>query len=363
MRPSAGEKRMAAVEMKTLKKVHISMPSARSKQRQDQAKTPFLMNGGLKAEDLLKLYYFMKLMREFEDSILRLYQQGKIVGGAYSGNGNEATAVASAFALEKDDYLFPMHRDLGAHFVKGQSVLNLMLQHLGRATSPTRGRDGTVHYADPKLRIYGNISHLGAMLPVACGVALGSTLKKEKTVAMTYIGDGGASVGEVHEALAMAAAMRLPLVLIIENNQYAYSTPVSKQFMKLSDRAIGYGIPGISVDGTDVVELYGACKEAVDRARRGEGPSIVESVTMRMHGHAAHDNAWYVPKELLERWKKKDPVDRFEELLIAASVLSDEKKRSMIRKIREEIEGAITIALEAPYPPGEDAARGVYAGE
>ena len=209
-------------------------------------------------EGLLKLYYFMRLTREFEDTILRLYQQGKIVGGAYSGNGNEATAVGSAFALEKDDYLFPMHRDIGAHFVKGQTVRNMMLQHLGRTNSLTRGRDGTGHYSDPKLRIYGNISHLGAMTPVATGVALACKLQKEKHVVMTYIGDGGSNVGEVHEALAMASVIRLPLVLIIENNQFAYSTPTSKQFLveQLSDRAIGYGIPGITVDGTDILEVY-----------------------------------------------------------------------------------------------------------
>ena len=226
---------------------------------------------GLKRDDLIRLWQFMRLMREFENTILRLYQQGKIVGGAYSGNGNEATAVGSAYALEKTDYLFPLHRDAGSHFVKGQSVLNMMLQHFGRGNSLTRGRDGTGHYTDPSLRIYGNISHLGAMVPVACGVALASKLRKERHVVLTYIGDGGANVGEVHEGLAMASVMRLPLVLVIENNQYAYSTPVSKQFLveSLSDRASGYGIPGVSVDGTDVLEVYRACAAVAARARAG----------------------------------------------------------------------------------------------
>ena len=317
----------------------------------------------LTTDDLLKLHYFMRLTREFEDNILRLYQQGKLVGGAYSGNGNEATAVGSAYALTKDDFLFPLHRDMGAHFVKGQSILKLMLQHLGRVNGPTRGRDGTGHYSDPSLRIYGNISHLGAMMPVACGVALAARIRKEKNVVMTYIGDGGASVGEVHESLMMASVMRLPLILIIENNQYAYSTPISKQFVvnRLSDRAIGYGIPGVTVDGTNVLEVYRVCKEAVDRARNGQGPSLIESITMRLHGHAAHDNAWYVPKKLIEAWKQKDPIGQFEHLLLSDGVLDQAKIKSMTGEIQRHIEEATKIAFDAPYPTGEDAERWVYA--
>ncbi|TAK56210.1 MAG: thiamine pyrophosphate-dependent dehydrogenase E1 component subunit alpha, partial [Bacteroidetes bacterium] len=239
----------------------------------------------------------------------------------------------------------------------------LFLQHLGRATSLTRGRDGTGHYSDPALKIYGNISPLGAMAPVACGAALASKIRKEHAVAMTYIGDGGASVGEVHEALMMASVMKLPLVLVIENNQYAYSTPVAKQFIvkKLSDRAIGYGIPGITVDGTDVEEVYHTCKQAVERARAGEGPSIIESITMRMHGHAAHDNAWYVPKELLESWKKKDPITLYETKLIGEKGVNGKAIEEIQQRIQREIEEAALAAESVPYPPGEEALLGVYA--
>jgi len=320
-------------------------------------------NHTLKPEQLLRFYSYMRLTREFEDTILRLYQQGKIVGGAYSGNGNEATAVGSASALKKEDYLFPLHRDMGAHLVKGQTILNLMLQHLARDSGLTRGRDGTGHYTDPSLRIYGNISPLGAMVPVAVGVALASKLRKERVVVMNYIGDGGASIGEVHEGLIMASAMRLPFVLIIENNQFAYSTPTTKQFLveRLSDRAIGYGIPGVTVDGTDVVKVYEACTEAVERARKGGGPSIIESVTMRMHGHAAHDNAWYVAKGLLEDWKKKDPIMRFEKYLESAGILSKEKKASLGKEIETQIEDAVRQALSRPYPPGEQTLEDVFA--
>lgn len=317
----------------------------------------------LRSDRLLELYYFMWLTREFEDALLRLYQQGKIVGGAYSGKGNEATAVGSAYALEKDDYILPLHRDTGAHFVKGQSVRTMMLQLLARDNGPTRGRDGTGHYTDPELRIYGNISHLGAMVPVAAGVALACKLRKQKHVVLTYIGDGGSNVGEVHEALAMASVMRLPLILIIENNQYAYSTPLSKQSLveHLSDRALGYGIPGLTIDGTDVLGVFRTCRDAVARARRGEGPSIVESVTMRMHGHAAHDTAWYVPKDLFTQWKKKDPVEAYEKFLTSGGVLSEAKRESIARRVQQEIEDAIRFAEESPYPPPEEAAAGIYA--
>lgn len=317
----------------------------------------------LSNEDYLRLYYYMRLTREFEESILRLYRQGKIVGGAYTGNGNEATAVGSAFALEKTDYLFPMHRDMGAHLVKGQSVRHLMLQHLARGNSFSKGRDGTGHYADPSLRIYGNISHLAAMIPMAAGVALASKLRKEKSVALTYIGDGGSNVGDVHESLAMASVMKLPMVLIIENNQFAYSTPVAKQkaMEKYSDRALGYGIPGFTIDGTDIDQVYSTCKQAVERARRGEGPTLIESVTMRMHGHSAHDGAEYVPKALIVEWKKKDPVQRIEKLLIDKKILTAKIKEDYERKLFAELEDAIQFAVDSPFPQGEEAAIGVFA--
>ena len=311
----------------------------------------------------LDLYYYMRLTREFEESILKLYRQGKIVGGAYTGNGNEATAVGSAVALEKHDYLFPMHRDMGAHLVKGQSLRNLMLQHLARGNSLSKGRDGTGHYADPSLRIYGNISHLGAMVPMACGVALASVLRKEKSVVMTYIGDGGSNVGDIHESLAMASVQKLPLILIIENNQFAYSTPVSKQkaMEKYSDRAIGYGIPGFTIDGTDIDEVYSTCKQAVERARNGQGPTLIESVTMRMHGHSAHDGAEYVPKDLLAAWKKKDPVAKIESTLTDKKILTPKKKEEIEKRIASTLDDAIQFAVDSPYPSGEEAIAGVYA--
>lgn len=324
---------------------------------------PVVGGAKLSNQDRLRLYYFMRLTRECDNAILRLYKQGKIVGGAYTGYGNEATAVGTAFALEKKDYLFPMHRDLGAHLVKGQTARNIFLQQLARANSLTGGRDGTGHYADPSLNIYGNVSHLAAMIPMAVGVALAARMRKEGAVVMNYIGDGGSNVGDFHEGLNMAAVMSLPFVLIIENNQFAYSTPNAKQFaaQRLSDRAAGYGIPGETVDGTNVERVYMAARHAVDRARRGEGPSLIETITMRMHGHSASDDASYVPHGMIEEWKKKDPIDRYEKVLVNDRVLTDEGKTRMETEIAALIGDAVTFAESSPAPAGESATAGVYA--
>lgn len=198
---------------------------------------------------------------------------------------------------------------------------------------------------------------------MAAGVALASKLRKERSVALTYIGDGGSNVGDVHESLAMASVMKLPLILIIENNQFAYSTPVSKQkaMEKYSDRALGYGIPGYTIDGTDLELVYRTCKEAVERAREGGGPTLIESVTMRMHGHSAHDGAEYVPKTLLAEWKKKDPVQRIEKLLLDRKILTPKIIEEFERKVVAELDDATQFAIDSPYPPAEEAAIGVYA--
>jgi TPP-dependent pyruvate/acetoin dehydrogenase alpha subunit len=317
----------------------------------------------LSADDYVKMYRFMKLMRQFDQGIIRLYRQNKMIGGAYSGWGNEATAVGSAYALEPHDYLYPMHRDIGAHFVKGQSARVLMLNHLAKGAGPTRGVDGTGHYYDKSLRIVGNISHLAAMIPMAVGTALASVKKKENAVVMNYIGDGGMNVGEFHEGLNMAAVWKLPFILIIENNQYAYSTPTHLQYAceHPIDRAEGYGIPGVRVDGTDILEVYRVCKEAADRARRGDGPTLIESVTMRMRGHAEHDSHEYYPKGLLEKWQKKDPIAQFEKFLLDKKVLTPKDIKAIETSVVAEIEDAIAFADEAPYPPGEQAAEWVYA--
>lgn len=317
----------------------------------------------LSRDDLLALYYFMRLTRETDNTILRLYKQGKVVGGAYTSYGNEATAVGSAYALGPQDYLLPMHRDLGAHLVKGQTLKNVFLQQLGRASSLTRGRDGTGHYADPPLRIYGNVSHLAAMIPMSVGFALASSMRGERAVVMNYIGDGGSNVGDFHEGLNMAAVMKLPFVLILENNQFAYSTPVRKQFAgaRYADRGAGYGIPGVTVDGTDVLEVYAASSRAVRLARDGGGPTLIESVTMRMHGHSASDDASYVPAGMIDEWKKRDPISRLEQKLLADGVLTQKAIEDYERSIHADLDAAVAAAEADGFPGGEDAGEGVYA--
>jgi TPP-dependent pyruvate/acetoin dehydrogenase alpha subunit len=311
----------------------------------------------------LDLWYHMKTARECDAAVLRLYRMGNIVGGAYTGRGNEATAAGSAFALGQSDYLFPMHRDLAAHLVRGQSLRNIFLQQLGRAESLTRGRDGTGHYADPPLRIYGNVSHLAAMIPIAAGVALASKLRNEGAVAMTYIGDGGSNVGDFHEGLNLAAVMQLPLVLIIENNQFAYSTPNAAEFRaeRLADRGVGYGIPAVTVDGTDVELVYEKCRDAVELARAGGGPSIVETLTMRLEGHSASDDASYVPVDLLDSWKKRDPLERYESWLLAGGILTPGSREARSEELVRALDDAAHYALEQPYPDGSEALEGVYA--
>jgi TPP-dependent pyruvate/acetoin dehydrogenase alpha subunit len=319
--------------------------------------------GGIPAEFRRDMLRYMLMAREFDTAMLRLYRQGKAFGGVYSQLGNEAVSVGSALALDRTrDVLFPMHRNIGGHFVFGQSLDQLMLNHLAREGSQMRGTDGTGHYADPALRIYGNVSHLGAMIPVAAGFSMADAMRGITTVSMTYIGDGGAQVGEVHEALNFAAVHKLPLILIIENNQYAYSTPNSLEFAceHLSDRARGYGMHGITIDGTDVELVYSTCTDAVASARRGEGPSLIETLTMRMRGHAEHDDFSYVPKELLEQWAVKDPVERYIDRLDADGVLSRAQSEEMRAEILAQMISAIDRALERPWPAAEEGLRNVF---
>jgi 2-oxoisovalerate dehydrogenase E1 component len=300
--------------------------------------------------------------REFDLALIRLYRQGRVFGGVFAQIGNEATAVGTAYALRPTDPIFPMHRDIGAHFVRGQDLKALLATHFARQGSLTRGTDGTVHYADPARRIYGNISHLGAMLPVAVGYALAARLRGEDTVVLTYIGDGGAQTGEFHEAVNFAAVQRLPVVVVIENNQYAYSTPNQLEYACefLADRALGYGCFGEVVDGTDVELVYDACRRAVERARAGEGPTLLETITFRVRGHAEHDDAGYVPEPIRRYWEARDPLQRYEQLLQRHGVLTAQQIEQLRQQIREQLRAAVEEVLARPYPPPEEAYRNVF---
>ncbi|MCS6999591.1 MAG: thiamine pyrophosphate-dependent dehydrogenase E1 component subunit alpha [Bacteroidota bacterium] len=324
---------------------------------------PLHVSSHLSDADRLELVRFMIMAREFDHAMIRLYRQGRAFGGVYAQIGNEATSVGASYALDRTtDVIFPMHRDIGMHFVFGAQLKQLMLNFLARQGSQMRGTDGTGHYADPALHIYGNISHLAAMMPVAAGYALAAKMKNEPTVVLTTIGDGGTNVGEFHEAMNFAAVQRVPLIVIIENNQYAYSTPRELEYAcrQLSDRAIGYGCPGVTIDGTDVELVYDTVRSFVERARRGEGPALIETVTMRMRGHAEHDDFRYVPRELLQYWEKRDPLLRYEAFLIERGIATKDTLEQWHRDIAAQITAAIDYALEQPYPPAEEAFRNVF---
>jgi len=317
----------------------------------------------LSNEQLLDLYYWMWLTRALDERLLLLYNQGMILGAAFSQRGHEAISVGAAYALGPEDIIAPMHRDLGSFLVRGMGARHIMAQHLGRVTGPSRGRDGNLHgLGDLSLGVIGFVSQLPSSLPVTVGVGLSFWLREEARVAMTFFGDGSTSTGKWHEALNFAGVFKLPVVFVCENNQYAYSTPVSRQFAihDIADRSAGYGFPGMVVDGNDVLAVYEATREAVERARLGDGPTLIECKTMRMRGHAHHDDAKYVPPELLQDWEQKDPVRRYEGFLQERGLLTPEVQRQINERVMGELEEAQAYAERSPLPDPNDLEQGVY---
>jgi pyruvate dehydrogenase E1 component alpha subunit len=314
-------------------------------------------------DGLLNIYYYLKLTRSLEQRVITLYRQGKIVGGVYLSTGEEAIAVGSASALEPDDIIAPTHRDLGANLMKGITPKEYMAHYLAKQTGLTHGRDGNVHFGDITRGIVGFISPMADLLPVATGVALTFKLRRERRVVAAFFGDGASSRGDFHEALNFAAVLKLPVVFICHNNQYAYSTPLSRQMAieHVADRAKAYGMPGIIVDGNDVLAVRDAVATAAARARTGEGPSLVEGKTMRMRGHAEHDDALYVPPALLEEWRARDPIDRFAAYLQGQKLLDDASAKAIDDRIAKEIEEAVLFAESSPLPNAKELLEGVYA--
>jgi TPP-dependent pyruvate/acetoin dehydrogenase alpha subunit len=312
----------------------------------------------------IEIYRWMLLNRRMETALENLYKQGKVVGGVYFGLGQESCSCASAYALGKDDWMGPMIRNQGALLVRGFPPSDIMMQYMAKSGSPTGGRDTTSHFGDLKKRnVVAPISMLGDLIPVLTGVALGARLQGKQVAVMTYIGDGGQSTGVTYEGLNFAAVQNLGLVLIVENNLWAYSTPSNMQFRveDLAERAIGYGIPGVIVDGTDACQVYDACHEACERAHRGEGPTLIEAKMMRMKGHAIHDGADYVPKPLFEYWKRRDPISRFEDYLVRKRKwLSPAANEELIAGVERLLEGERELAVNSPMPTPESAVGGVY---
>jgi TPP-dependent pyruvate/acetoin dehydrogenase alpha subunit len=319
--------------------------------------------GDLPRATLLDLYYKVRLARELEVRLISLFKQSRVVGGLYPGYGHEATTVGSASALGEDDVLLPLHRDLGAHLARRQPLKYIFAQYMGKAGSPTHGKDGNVHLANPELNIVGCISHIGAMLPVAVGISYAGKVLGRKVVTMSYVGDGGSSIGEVHEALNFAAVLDMPFILVVENNHFAYSTPTHRQYRvrHISDRAAGYGIAGDRVDGNNVLAVHAAARRAVERGRRGDGPTLLECETVRMLGHSVHDSARYVPPEILHEGRRRDPVARYERYLLRHRALTPADVTDWTVRLKREIDEAVEWAEHSPMPDPADAGRGVFA--
>ncbi len=320
-------------------------------------------HGGLSPERFLEMLYYMRLQRAVEDRGVKLYYQGRIPGAYFTGWGHEAIAVGAAAALGPDDLLAPMHRDLAAYIMRGIPVGEVFAQFLDREGGPTRGRDGNVHMGDPRRGILPFISHMAASVPVAAGMALACRQRGESRVVLTYFGDGATSTGAWHEGVNFAAVFRLPLVLVLENNQYAYSTPLDHQTAARAfvDKAAGYGIPGVAVDGNDVLAVYDAAAEAVSRARGGGGPTLIECRTLRVRGHSEADKFSYVPKVLLDEWAARDPIASFERRLRTSGVLTDENDEAMRARVAQEVEDGLDWAEASPEPDPRTVADGVYA--
>jgi TPP-dependent pyruvate/acetoin dehydrogenase alpha subunit len=314
-------------------------------------------------ETKLRMLHFMKLVREIEDRIeKKLYRQGRIVGGVYVGRGQEAISVGTAIHMEKDDVVAPSHRDMGVFLMRGVSPRRIIAQYMGRRTGLTRGRDGNMHMGDMNHNVIAFVSHLGDNVPVAAGVALAFKQRGQKQVALCYNGEGATSRGDWHEGINFASIHKLPVTFFINNNAYAYSTPMELQ-MAIADvamRAPGYGIPGEVVDGNDILAVYDSAKRAIDRAREGQGPSIVEYKTFRMTGHSAHDDAGYVPPQLFEEWQRKDPIARFEKTLLAEGVVTQSRLDEMQKECALIIDDAVEWAEAQPYPAPEEVTKDVY---
>jgi TPP-dependent pyruvate/acetoin dehydrogenase alpha subunit len=326
------------------------------------AKLAAIEDGGPKAvltqEDRRALLRFMLLMRATEERALTLYRQGKVPGSYYDGRGQEAISVGSAFVLGPRDRTCILHRDLGAHLIRGVRPGRVLAQMMGRAGGVTGGKDGNMHFGDPELGSVGMVSMLPDMALVTCGLALSFQMRHEPRVAMTWFGEGSTANGQWHEAMNVAGLRKLPAVFILENNQFAYSTPNELEFaVDPVKRAENYGFPGVKVDGNDVEAVFYAAAEACERARSGGGPTLIECETMRMHGHGAHDDMRYVPKEMFEVWAERDPIDRYQKKLADDGIDIEEIAAS----VKEEIERETEWALSQPMPEPDTALEGVFA--
>jgi TPP-dependent pyruvate/acetoin dehydrogenase alpha subunit len=334
---------------------------AASSKRRSRGQTD-AQSGHLGHDDRLALLRYMQMMRSAEERGLSLYRQGKIPGSFYDGCGQEAISVGSSFALAPEDRACVLHRDLGAHFVRGVTPDRYLANYMGRAGGVTGGKDGNMHFGDPRLGCIGMVSMLPDMALVATGMAMAFQLRGEPRVAMTWFGDGSTANGQWHEAMNLAGVRKLPVVFLLENNRFAYSTPNELEFaVDPVERAATYGFPGVTVDGNDVEAVFGASTSAVERARAGDGPTLIACETMRMHGHGAHDDMSYVPPDLYERWQARDPIELYRERLTGELDFGAEEVEAVIAEVGAYVARCAEQALASPMPDAELAHEGLFA--
>jgi TPP-dependent pyruvate/acetoin dehydrogenase alpha subunit len=318
--------------------------------------------GGTPREDRAGLYRYMLMMRACEERALTLYKQGKVPGSFYDGRGQEAISVGAAWPLRPEDRLCILHRDLGAHLVRGVTPDRYLANYMGRSGGVTGGKDGNMHFGDRALGCVGMVSMLPDMALVANGMALGMKMRREPRVALTFFGEGSTANGQWHEAMNFAGIHRLPVVFVLENNGFAYSTPNELEFaVDPVERAHTYGFDGVTVDGNDVEAVLGAVGPAAERARSGGGPTLIECRTMRMHGHGAHDDMSYVPPEMLEEWAQRDPIERYRESLLGDGGFDAGELESIASEVRSYVDECAERALASPMPEQAEAIEGVFA--
>jgi pyruvate dehydrogenase E1 component alpha subunit len=320
------------------------------------------MAPSLTREKLVEMYEKLVEIRFFEDKVFELYGQNLVPGTIHLYAGEEAVAVGACSALERTDYITSTHRGHGHCIAKGADLKRTMAEILGKKIGYCKGKGGSMHIADFSIGMLGATAVVGAGLPIAVGAGLSAKLRKTDQVVICFFGEGASNQGTFHESLNMASAWKLPVVFVCENNLYAMGTRQSR-IMNVEDvakRAVAYGISGKSVDGNDVIAVYEATRDAVEFARKGEGPTLIECKTYRRRGHSRVDPARYRPKEEVDEWLRRDPIKRFEDYLLQNDVLTEEELQSVKAQVADRIDDAVKFALESPYPAPEEALEDVY---
>jgi pyruvate dehydrogenase E1 component alpha subunit len=339
--------------------VYISIESTRNSSK--RGKIELALNPT--KEKFIEMFRKMVEIRFFEEKVFDLYAQNLVPGTIHLYAGEEAIAVGVCTALKRDDYITSTHRGHGHCIAKGADLKRTMAEILGKKTGYCKGKGGSMHIADFSIGMLGATAVVGAGISIAVGAGLSIKLRKTRQVVACFFGEGASNQGTFHEGINMASVWKLPVIFVCENNLYAMGTRQSRvmNIENVADRAVAYGIPGVVVDGNDVLAVYEATAKAVERARNGEGPTLIECKTYRHKGHSRVDPARYRPKEEVEEWLAKDPIKRFREKLLQTKTLTEAEIQRIENEVSAEIEEAAKFAMESPYPEPEEALDDVYA--